>query len=50
MRSIRLLTEKPQVLVVNLSQESKISASLLAMAPGVRGMDANLDDLGKSFI
>ena len=43
MRSFGLLTDKPQVVVVNIIQGREVPASLLAMAPDALGIDAKLE-------
>jgi GTP-binding protein YchF len=43
MRSFGLLTDKPQVVVVNLTQGNEIPASLLALVPDALGIDAKLE-------
>lgn len=43
MRSFGLLTDKPQVVVVNLTQGNDIPAALLAMVPDPIGIDAKLE-------
>lgn len=43
MRSFGLLTDKPQVVLVNLTQGADLPASLLAAAPHALGIDAKLE-------
>jgi GTP-binding protein YchF len=43
MRSFGLLTDKPQIVVVNLVQGNEVTASLLALAPDALGIDAKLE-------
>jgi ribosome-binding ATPase len=43
MRSFGLLTDKPQIVVVNQPQEAKLPASLLALVPDALAIDAKLE-------
>ena len=43
MRSFGLLTDKPQIVVVNLTQGNEIPAPLLALVPNAVGIDAKLE-------